>query len=76
MNAHGQQKKTTPRKYTAITERFYLQDAVFVAAISGDEGMLARLRDALRRPLFPLALGRRCCVPTLPIVIDDPNERL
>jgi len=77
VNARGLQKKTSPKKYTAVTERFYLQDAVFVAAVgSMNRGMLGGLRDALRHPTFPLALGRRCCVPTLPIVIDPPDGHL
>jgi CRISPR system Cascade subunit CasD len=77
VNARGVQKKTSPKKYTAVTERFYLQDAVFIAAVaSTDRGVLDGLRDALRRPAFPLALGRRCCVPTLPIVLDFPDRRL
>jgi CRISPR system Cascade subunit CasD len=70
----GSQKPTSPAKYTHVTHRFYLQDAVFLAAVSGDEELLQTLADALRRPGFPLALGRRSCPPTLPLVIDPPSQ--
>nr|WP_311446202.1 type I-E CRISPR-associated protein Cas5/CasD [Frankia nepalensis] len=54
----GVQKPTSPAKYTGVTERFYLQDAVFVVAIGASEPVLTTLGDALRHPAFPLALGR------------------
>ena len=71
----GLQKPTSPAKHTHVTHRFYLQDAVFVAAVSGPVDLLRALADALRRPAFPLALGRRACVPTQPILLpsDRPN---
>lgn len=50
------------------TNRYYLSDAVFVAAVSsGDEALIQRLDDALHSPAFPLYLGRRSCPPTLPV---------
>ena len=52
---------------TFVSERFYLADAVFVAALD-DEGkngaLLRQLDAALRHPAFPLFLGRRSCPPT------------
>jgi CRISPR system Cascade subunit CasD len=69
VNAKGLQKPTTPAKYTHVTQRFYLQDAVFVAAVSGPDEVLATLAAALRRPAFPLALGRRACTPTQPLLL-------
>jgi CRISPR system Cascade subunit CasD len=69
VNAKGAQKQTTPAKFTHVTERFYLQDAVFVAAVSGPAGPLAALAAAVSHPSFPLALGRRACPPTQPIII-------
>ncbi|MCI0686537.1 MAG: type I-E CRISPR-associated protein Cas5/CasD [Sporichthyaceae bacterium] len=70
VNAKGEQKPTSPEKFTHVTERFYLQDAVFVVAVGGPAGLLETLREALRRPAFPLALGRRACVPTQPVLLD------
>lgn len=46
-----------------LTYRFYLSDAVFLAAVSGDEELLYGLAEALDRPHFPLYLGRRSCPP-------------
>ncbi|OHV33120.1 type I-E CRISPR-associated protein Cas5/CasD [Pseudofrankia sp. EUN1h] len=68
------QKPTSPAKYTGVTERFYLQDAVFVAAVGAPDPLLAALADALRNPAFPLALGRRACPPTQPLLLP-PNRR-
>lgn len=50
-----------------LSYRFYLADAVFVAGVEGDAGLLAGLAEALRRPYFPLYLGRRACPPAGPV---------
>jgi CRISPR system Cascade subunit CasD len=71
VNAKGQQKRTTPAKPTCVTYRFYLQDAAFVAAVSGPDELLVTLAGALRRPAFPLALGRRSCPPAMPLLVCD-----
>lgn len=47
-----------------LSYRYYLTDAVFVAAVSGDEGLLSGLDEATRAPRFALYLGRRSCPPT------------
>ncbi|MFD5558170.1 type I-E CRISPR-associated protein Cas5/CasD [Streptomyces sp. NPDC127068] len=67
VNAKGVQKKTSPAKHTGITRRYYLQDAVFIAALRGPAPLLEALDHAVRHPAFPLALGRRSCPPTGPI---------
>ncbi|MFF8769413.1 type I-E CRISPR-associated protein Cas5/CasD [Kitasatospora sp. NPDC015120] len=69
VNAKGLQKPTSPAKDTHVTHRYYLQDAVFVAAVQGPAALVTALAEAVRRPAFPLALGRRSCVPTQPIVL-------
>ncbi|MFF0721834.1 type I-E CRISPR-associated protein Cas5/CasD [Micromonospora sp. NPDC049903] len=74
VNAKGRQKLTSPPKYTHVTQRFYLQDAVFVAAIGGPPDLLRTLADALRRPAFPLALGRRSCPPALPLLLQQEED--
>ncbi|WP_258348973.1 type I-E CRISPR-associated protein Cas5/CasD [Saccharopolyspora gregorii] len=70
VSAKGVQKPTSPAKPTHVTHRFYLQDAVFVAALAGDSELVGALADAVRRPAFPLALGRRSCTPTQPLALD------
>lgn len=66
----GAQELTNWR--TKLTERFYLQDAVFVAAVHGPADLLKSLRHALLHPAFPPALGRRACVPAQPLVLSPP----
>ncbi|MEU5629160.1 type I-E CRISPR-associated protein Cas5/CasD [Streptomyces tendae] len=66
-NAKGQQTRTTPAKHTGVTRRFYLQDAVFVAALRGPKALVQSLEEAVRNPAFPLFLGRRSCPPTGPV---------
>ncbi|MFD9287594.1 type I-E CRISPR-associated protein Cas5/CasD [Streptomyces sp. NPDC060030] len=67
----GRQKLTSPAKYTHITQRFYLQDAVFLAAVEGPPALVDSLEQAVRHPAFPLALGRRSCVPTQPLTLGQ-----
>ncbi|MGP4112338.1 type I-E CRISPR-associated protein Cas5/CasD [Streptomyces sp. 4N509B] len=69
VNKKGQQKPTSPAKWTQVTQRFYLQDAVFLAALQGPREFLERLDQAIRTPSFPLALGRRSCPPSRPVAL-------
>lgn len=71
VNAKGWQRTTTPRKYTYVTRRQYLEDAVFVAFLAGDSDFLETLADSLLHPVYPLALGRRSCVPSEPLVVPS-----
>ncbi|MFD9483384.1 type I-E CRISPR-associated protein Cas5/CasD [Streptomyces sp. NPDC059991] len=57
------------RDSTKITHRHYVADAVFTAYLEGDSDLLARLAHALRRPRYPLFLGRRSCPPSRPVLI-------
>lgn len=61
-----------------LSERFYLADAVFVAALEGDRSLLAELLAALRNPVYAPFLGRRSCPPSLPVDIglhdDDDGD--
>lgn len=52
-----------------VTERHYLMDASFLVALEGDEGLLARLEAAVADPAWPLALGRRSCPPSEPVLV-------
>ena len=50
-----------------VTERYYLEDAIFVAAISHeDNSLVERLYEALRKPYFQTYLGRR----SVPVLAD------
>ncbi|MFB6607340.1 type I-E CRISPR-associated protein Cas5/CasD [Streptomyces noursei] len=59
---HGDTDKSMP-----VSERFYLSDAVFVAAVEGDESLIDALYTAVRTPTFLPFLGRRSCPPSRPI---------
>ncbi|MFF4078435.1 type I-E CRISPR-associated protein Cas5/CasD [Streptomyces sp. NPDC001777] len=71
VSAKGAQKPTSPAKRTHITQRFYLQDAVFLAAVEGPGELITALEYAVRHPAFPLSLGRRSCVPAQPLVLGQ-----
>lgn len=72
VDAKGRQKRR-PTGASQLTYRYYLQDAVFAAAVAGPRPVLTTLADALRRPGFPLALGRRACPPTQPLLVGPPG---
>lgn len=46
-----------------LTQRYYLNDAVFLAALEGSDDLLARIEEALHHPAFPIFLGRMACPP-------------
>ncbi len=51
-----------PNSY--LTRRYYISDAIFLAALEGDRGKLEEIDEALRHPTFPLYMGRRSCPPS------------
>lgn len=57
---------------TILSPRFYLEDAAFLVALaaspSAPPDLLDRCAAALRRPRWPLFLGRKACVPTRPVL--------
>ncbi len=67
---------TDGRKPMPLSERYYLADAVFLAGIEGDQSLLEGLEEAVRKPIFPLYLGRRSCPPTQPISLGLRNTGL
>ena len=60
-----------------LTERYYLSDAVFLAAFESDSReFLEDIADALNNPVYPLFLGRRSCPITLPLIIGISDDGL
>lgn len=56
---------------TVVSPRHYLSDAAFLVGLEGaDIAWLHTLKAALRAPRWPLALGRKAFVPSLPVWID------
>jgi CRISPR system Cascade subunit CasD len=64
------------RQDTVISDRLYLADADFLVGLEGERGLLAQLDAALRRPVWPLYLGRKSFVPGQPIPLPRPAEAL
>ena len=57
-------------KTSYLTRRYYLSDAIFVVGLeSQDEEVLKKLEKAIKKPVFPLFLGRRSCPPCGPILL-------
>lgn len=65
---------TEKKTVSYVTYRYYLSDAVFLAAVESDDvEFLKSIENALECPVFPLFLGRRSCPPTLPISLGVKN---
>jgi CRISPR system Cascade subunit CasD len=52
---------------TVVSERWYLADAAFLCGLEGDETLLATLHAALADPRWPVFLGRKSCLPSVPL---------
>src|SRR5699024_12419158 len=51
-----------PLAIASLVTRYFLSDAAFVAAVeSADRELLDDIAEALRRPAYPLYMGRRSC---------------
>ncbi|MBG7704670.1 type I-E CRISPR-associated protein Cas5/CasD [Streptomyces sp. MC1] len=54
-------------KSMPVSERYYLADAVFVAAVEGDDTLIDTVDQALHQPVYAPYLGRRSCPPARPL---------
>ncbi len=52
---------------TALILRDYLEDAAFLACLEGDSTVLSEIHSSLLAPVFVPYLGRRSCLPSLPL---------
>lgn len=59
-----------------LSNRYYLSDAVFLAGVEGDAELIQFLDQAVRRPKFPLYLGRRSCPPCVPVSLGVREDDL
>lgn len=53
-------------KRTYVTNRYYLQDAIFMVALSGNDELIDKILEGLKNPYFQPFLGRR----SLPLNYD------
>lgn len=63
-----------PSGTASLSTRYYLSDAVFVAAVEGDLEFLQTLEAALEKPVYPLYLGRRACPAGYDLVLGIREE--
>jgi CRISPR system Cascade subunit CasD len=54
-----------------LSNRYYLADAVFLIGVEGPTDQIKKLHDALRKPVWPLFLGRKSYVPSIPLYLKD-----
>ncbi|GHH85816.1 type I-E CRISPR-associated protein Cas5/CasD [Streptomyces sulfonofaciens] len=54
-----------------LSDRYYLTDAVFVAGVEGEEGVIRQLNKAVGAPRFLPYLGRRSCPPSRPLLFEQ-----
>ncbi len=65
-------------KSLPLSYRYYMSDAAYLAVLEGDRPLLEGIDEAVRRPAFPLYLGRRSCPPAGPVAVglyEDELER-
>lgn len=64
LNAEGGKRGSD----TIITPRHYLQDARFTVFIWGEEATVRMCYEGLKHPQWAAYLGRKSCVPTMPLI--------
>lgn len=68
LEARGKPKWTPGGEpHTELTWRDYLCDASFLVVVQGAGELIAQLAAAVREPVWPVYLGRKACVPSVPI---------
>ncbi len=69
--SYGVGKASGAKPETQLSTRHYLADADFLVALEGDRDLLETAQAALADPRWPLFLGRKGFVPSLPPWIPD-----
>ena len=59
------------KRASSISNRWYLSDAAFLAALQGPKDKIETLHTALCNPKWPLFLGRKSFVPAIPPFLKD-----
>jgi CRISPR system Cascade subunit CasD len=73
MKADGDKpKKPKDPKYSSLSNRYYLANAVFLVGLeSEDPALLEKIQAALGKPIWALFLGRKAFVPSEPVLLED-----
>lgn len=64
----------SPKADASLSTRYYLSDAVFIAALEGERATLEYIAQALKKPVYPLYLGRRACPAGYDLVLGIRDE--
>lgn len=59
---------------TFISRRDYLQDACFTVFLQIDPKWRGRVKEALKNPIWPIYLGRKNCIPSKPVFMEETVE--
>ena len=51
-----------------IQEKEYLAEAAFIVTLTGEGSLIDEVRTALENPVFLIGLGRRDCMPSVPVL--------
>ena len=54
---------------TVLSQRHYLLDARFGVLLKGDRDWLEEIANHLRNPAWGVWLGRKCCIPSSPLLV-------
>lgn len=65
---------TTKEPETLLSRRQYLYDASFLVALEGEAAVVGQVIAAFSDPVWPVFLGRKCCVPSEPILAGQGNH--
>jgi CRISPR system Cascade subunit CasD len=77
---HEGNKKNRPFE-TLLSRRQYLWDASFLVVLHGDPAVIGDYAKRLNDPIWPVFLGRKCCIPAEPVfagtgTFDSPMSAL
>ncbi len=76
LTAEGKPKLSNKRPHNEQTWRTYLCDTSFLIALqtkNDDPGLIVTLAAAVQSPVWPIYLGRKSCVPTVPVFAGTGN---
>lgn len=63
------------QKTAYVTQRYYLADALFLIGLEGSLGLLEVIEAAMKKPVYPLFLGRRSCPPEGRVVLGIRKDK-
>ena len=72
--AKGCIKKINGMEYHPLENKVYIQNAIFSVYLFGDFDIVNECYEALLNPIWPIFLGRKCCIPSRPVYTNEPIE--